>query len=154
MIEKVKFQWIKECERETKISQDLLKNREEWYKEQEWNSTNSEWQNTNQNWTNNTAGNSDHFRRPNHPIGNRKPGYKRNGNSRKPQQPRPSFNTYQNQRRQFNATNEGYLRQQQEHTPITREGSITELVVENFPREFPRTFSNSHLPRGRPPNKQ
>ena len=65
MIEKVKSQWIKECERETKISQDLWKNREEWYKEQELNSTNSEWLNTNQNLTNNTAGNSNHFRRPN-----------------------------------------------------------------------------------------
>ena len=121
MIEKDKSQWIKECERETKISQDLWKNREEWYKEQDLNSTNSEWQNTNQNLTNNTAGKSNHFRRPNHPVGNRKTGYKQNGNSKKPQQPRQSFNPYQNQRPQFNAMEEGYLRQELEHTPVTRE---------------------------------
>ena len=52
---------------------------------------------------------------------------------------------------QFNAPEEEYLRQEKEHTPITREGSITELV-ENFPMEIPRTFSDSYLPRGRPPN--
>ena len=55
MLEKVKSHWINECERETKISQDLWKYQQEWYKEQELNSTNSEWQDTNQNLTNNTT---------------------------------------------------------------------------------------------------
>jgi len=37
---------------------------------------------------------------------------------------------------------------------LSRENSVTEEIVENYPTELQRTLSDSFLPRGRPPNKR
>ena len=173
---KYKSYWTEQCRLEEEKSQDIFQKKKEWFE-------NLELEGDTENATNNdnTSGNNlegydrnsrfsrapKDFRKPNQPARyNQVRGTYRNVNMTNENGRTNKAFTYNNQsNRQSNARNQPGRSTREEHwnphsaatkqrPQLSRENSITDEIVENFPTEVHRTLSDSFLPRGRPPNNR
>ena len=142
---KYKTKWAEQCHEEEEKSEVIFEKKQNWYENQELNGANE---------SNNTIFNNDNsekpveaaiasnFRRPRPPTRNYNPNY---GSNRA----KPKRNNNNNN----HMRNKNQSRQLDQQHQMERQNSITEEITDNFPATIPRTFSDSFLPRGRPPNE-